>query len=730
MTQSSARGIVLGTGGKLLAKQTTLQDKVASGAQALARQKSPTVQQLAAKQGLAAAPVTAYGTGLVGGTPDQAKMAGTPAQKGTAIAQALPTETELSQAKLLRAPAVESAEESEKKEKTALAVKSLGTFGLKVKGMVDSVFSNIVGKGPEQPPAQVQFKLDTAATKLRTLAPTALATVSELITKIATETDPNKKNELTLSLNAALGLNTIDTQLNAAEVPGLISSLPETVATTAQAAVQKTVGDRLNVADLGELGTSYEELGTIIGATADEIRNMSIGELQTKLATTAQQTFAPVQAAQAGLASGLLSPEERAALRQSLIQLSETGQVGAAQQLSSLVEDIDQSAQIQIGNNKYSVDELLNSTEMTDIVKDVLADPEGKLNPFVAQLKKDQPDLYNWIIKSKDGLQQLVTGAQAGVKSFQELQEANRKALEPLTTQKEFFTKLGVNLDQLSAGKVDITKLPPSAQYVLSQPSGAQAATAERLSRLGADSIKDLTPEEIKNLRPEAENGPAAQWLAANERLIDQGRLDTPERILEAYTGTDVDLATLDNDISTSRLAAALGYPGGNAAELDVVSPFGKFDEKDAEVLKQRVTAIPSLKEVANGAKVTSGVNSFQLQPPAPLSTEQQETLNTMKNIFADGFFTQEEADALPWSEEKIQNVIDTLPRQPNGFYVGQGGAIARSLKETLDRRIKKREDEEMMAQYRASEQQSKAAQQESEEALKRKRKRQARRIF
>jgi hypothetical protein len=681
-----------------MAKSTTLQDKVAQNAALMASQKKEPVQKLASSQGLMSAPVTAYGTSLIGGSPEQAKMAGTPAQKGAAIAKPFLEETALSQAEKLRAPAMESPEDKAKKDKAALLTRSLGTFGAKVNDLVESAFTNIVGKKDQVQPAQVQFKLNTASEKLKNLAGTALTTVTDLIGKIAAETDPAKKNELTNSLNTALGLTTIDSQLRAEEVPGLISSIPETVQETAQAGIKKAVGDKLTVSDVGSLGTSYGELAGLLGVSEDEVKNFTVGELQNQLSALAQQTFAPVQEVQAGLSSGLLSAAERASLRQSLTAMQETGTAGAALQLESLVDDIDKNAQVKVGDTMYSVDELLGSEAMTDIVKQVIEDPEGKLNPFVKSLQKDEPELYKWIVGSKDSLQQLVTGAQAGVAAYQTLQETNRKLLEPLQGQKGFFKDLGLDVDKLSSKEIKLTDLPASAQYVLNQKPEARQSTASRIAQLGKDNIKDLTADQLAKLQPENPDGPAAQWLAAKSEADKAASLTSPQDVINEYTNNDIDLANMSDFISTSNLAAALGFDGGNAAELDVAPPYGQFDEKDAAILKQRMTNIPSLADVAAGKSPVPPKSSFQFKAPAPLSGESQEVLDTMKRVFADQFFTQEEADALPWSEEKMQSVLNNLPRV-NGRYVKRGADIARTLQEAIDRKRKVREDAEVAAE-------------------------------
>jgi len=665
-----------------VAKPTTLQEKVAAGARGLSGQQPQSVQKLASQQGLIAAPVTAYGTGLIGGTAQQAKMAGTPAQKEAALAQALPTETDLSQAQLFRQPAVESPEDTEKKNKAALATQAMGTFGAKVNNLVETTFTNIVGKKDVQAPAQSQLKLDTAAGKLKSLSSTALETVRDLIVQIATETDPTKRMTLTGNLNTALGLSTIDTALKPEEVPGLIKDLPETVAETATTSLKKTIGDTLTVEDLGLAGTSYDELGSLFNMESNAVKNLSIEEIQNKLATLASQVGAPVQQVEAGLSSGLLSPVEKAALRQSLRSFEETGVAAASMQLRGLVDDIDRSTQVQVGDHSYSVDELLSSPAMTDIVKQVLADPKDT-TPFVTNLKKTQPDLYNWIRGQKDALANLVTEAGKAVTSYQDIQAANKKLLQPLATQKELFGKLGLNMDQLQDKQLQLSDLPPSAQYILSQPADKQQVALSSLAQLPPDQIKDLNAGEIAALGLDKQDGLWSQYNIVAGKLADINSIpdNQPQTFLSrAIPG--VSLADINAAISEDILAEALGYPGSNASELDV-NHDGKFGAEDVpELKKQFGGTIPSLKEVVKAGSVPS-IKSFQLKPT---DTGGSPLLSGLVSAFRDKVITDaelKEIDSLAFNADDAKALVD---KKISGF--PEAATINNTLAGILNRKI------------------------------------------
>ena len=669
-------------------------------------QAMPTVNELAGQVGIT--PGTTAMTAGPLATPDQRKMMGTPAQKGARIATAA-GETQLEQATKLRAPAEADEKTETAKRKAAALAGALGPMGDKVTQLVDAAMTRITGQQVEGAEADsgLQLKVNSAAEVIKNLKPEAQTEVADLIAKIGA--NPNDTAALN-RLNVVLG-RTADTAIGANEIPALMAAAPDIVKAAAGTAVTKAVGETITLEDLGEMGTTQEELASLLGIDPAEIPNLTITDLQNKIAAIQQAEFGASQEVQAGMSSALLSSTERAALRDVLATMEETGLAGAEFQVGQIGKDIADGRQVVVGNETYTVEELLSSPAMTDIVKKVLDDPEAKTD-FVKALKETDPDLYNWVISSKAGLEKLVTEAATGAGRYKEIQQKNLTLLKPLLNQKDFFKDLDLDVSALSDKELKIEDLPPSAQYILQQPPGAQAAAADRLASLGVGNVKNLTADQIKNLRPEDPNGPAAQWLAAQQQAKDITNLSDPNDIFSRYFQMDTDFDTLNNMAKDAQIYSSLGFDGGNAGIVVLAAPKGVIDAADAEALKQQMTQMPSLLDVANGVKPT-GPATNRLKGPAPLNNEQQTLVDEMKNVFADLFFTQEEADALPWSEEKMQSVLNNLPRV-NGRYVARGADIARTLEGALNRKRKAREEAEMQAQYAASAAQSKAAEKEA----------------
>jgi hypothetical protein len=492
-----------------------LQQKRLLGAEAA---KQPPIDQLASATGVAA-PTSAVGASLIpGSTPDQAKMMGTPAQKEAKIAAA-GGETAIEQAAKLRAPSVASAEDEAKKRKAAGLSQALGSFGDRATELVEGAFRKVTSQQVQTAPTtagqpaqagSIGLKLDTAAKQLEGKSDTEVANITALINNIATETDPAKRNAATFELNKQLGL-TAESALTADQAAGLIGKLPETVAAAAQAKVTETVGPKLTMEDFGQLGTSPEELSSLFGISPDELNNMSITDLQNKLASVGQAQFGETQQVRSGATSALLSETERGALRDVLTTLEERGVAGAEMQIGEIGKDIVSGSTVSLGGQQYSIEELLASDEMTDIVTQVLGDPKGK---FAETLKATEPDLYNWIEKSQAGLQNLLKQTGAGVGQFKTIQEKNLAMLGPLAQQKDYFAKLGVNIGELRAGEIKKGDLPAAAQAMLDLPTGKQGVAMANLAQLPPEEVKALTdPTQVAALGLDRPNGLWSQYV-------------------------------------------------------------------------------------------------------------------------------------------------------------------------------------------------------------------------
>ena len=700
----------------------TLQERIKRSQQVGSEAKQPTINQLAAAADTPV-PNTAVSAGMVpGATADQAKMMGTPAQKQAKVAT-LGGETQLEQAQKLRAPSEATVEDEAKKRRAAAIAQGMGTMGDKANELIDRTFANITGQQVQAAPttapaageaapeaAALSLKLDTAAKQLEGKSDTEVAAITALINNIATEADPAKRNAATLELNKQLGLTGANA-LSADMVPGLIAKLPETVAQAAQTQVKATIEGKLTLEDFGNLGTSPAELAKLLKVDESAIADMSLTDLDNALSALTQTEFGETQTVQAGMASGLLSQTEKNALRDVLATLEERGVAGAEFQVGQVAKDVVDGRQVTVGGQQYDITELLATDEMTDIVTQVLNDEKSE---FSLSLKETSPDLYNWIVSSRAGLENLVKEAGKGVGTFKAVQEKNLKLLAPFAGQKDYMQKLGLDIDALSA--VDLTEevtladgtkvprwkapkeqggLPPAAQLLLSLPPEKQGISLTNLSQLPASEIEELSGEELLALGLDRTNGLWSQYKEAKDNRakiasIPNNQIST---IVSTLGWPDVD--TLNKTLADAVLVEAMGGPRHPLLDIDSNNT-GSLDAEDMAKLKEAAAGgeLPSLKDIVASGQVpkVSVPNAA-----AALDHGDKPVFDDMKRVLADGFFTQEEADALTWDLDKMQSVLNSMPKR-NGAYIGPGAYIANTLQGSIERRRKKKADEDAAA--------------------------------
>lgn len=621
---------------------------------------SQSTSELAASKGLQVPPVTASSVGAIGGTPQQQAMAGTPLQKQSAIAAATkvaaPTgETALEQAKTLRGPSVASAEDEAKKRKAAGIANAMGTFGDKATELVEGAFAGI--------------------TKVA-----AKAEVADTNSIIANITDPSKKAQVTASLAklADPALSPADRLTEEANLAALLNSTPDTILTkdqktalyksataTTAAVAGKTVAaakgpdDKLTVSDIQMLGTSIEELSSLTGLSADAINNMSIADLQNVLNTAGQQQFGETQAVQAGMASGLLSSTERAALKDTLRSLEETGVAGAESQYTSLLKDIDEGTTVNIGGQSYSIEEILNEKTVTDILTDYFNDPNSKQSKLLAA---EEPDLIKWANANSTGIKGLIAQSAGTSQQLKDIQTQAKAAFGTLgTAQAGLLADLtGIDLSKIQTsvpvkdannqwtvtdkdGKT--VTLPPSVQAVMNAPVNKQGLMSTNLQALseavGPEELKNYTPEQIAKLELDKINGKWATYATAVKEANTQANLTKPEDQLDAVA-EGYDISDINNAVSNSSLYAALGFDTGNLNDFDT-NKDGVFNSEDVTTLYNKQVAgspKPSLDSILNGT----------YQPPAKMTLQAPKLSagqQALAGAVSDGVLSPEEISAV-----------------------------------------------------------------------------------
>lgn len=672
-------------------KTTTLLDKVDSARRAMG-EGDQSVQQLATQAGLSSTPLTAYGTGMIGGSSQQAKMAGVPAQKKAALAPmqvAAPRgETQLEQAQTLQTTTA-TAEEENKKKLAGQYAQSLGTFGAKVNEWVEAAKKKITGQT-----AQVQ--VDASDALLAGLDAGKKTQATDLLKQIATTTDPVARQQLELKLNNLLPADasgkprTVDSVIGPEAKAKMYQDVAASIQSAVTAGQTAAIGEdrKITLSDFTNLGTTPQELATLLKVTPEEVGNYSLSQLQSKISEVSQREFGTTQQVKAGLASGVLSSADRAALRQYLRGIEQTGVAGAEAAVAGLADQIDKSQTVQFAGKAFTVDELLASPQLNDLFKTVMDEmksPSGT-GPNTEALKKEEPNTYNWLVQNRTAVQTLIDQSVATTKSFGETQAANKAALGTIADKQPGLAKdLGYDPNQLRAEKIDPSKLPGVFQAVgeITDPGQREVAAGilAQVSKVaGADAIKNLSADQVKALQPGVVGGPADVYLKTADAVKAAQNHTYIEDVIKDFSSGDESLDQLNANLSDDALASALGLPAGNTAELDT-NQDGKIDQKDTDGIKKKISAnLPSLDKLAAGERPSTNLNLFSLKQPVRNET-QRNFFDSVKNAMSDGFMTQEEADALPFDLDTLKSLAANIP--PAGAYIKNAiqGAIDRKQK-------------------------------------------------
>ena len=689
--------------GWYMAKSTTLFDK-------LNQSSTQPVQQLSANRGLAAPPITAYGTNLIGGTQDQAKMAGTPAQRGAAVAAAtkiaaLGEETEKEKEETL-ATAKETVEDISKKELASKYVESLGTYGAKVNEWIDSAKKTLVGTA-----ATVQVDVSDAI--LTGLSPTEKEQAIGLIKQIATESDNQKRLDLEQQLNIVLKKD-INSVLNAEQKGQLYDTVSRSIqeATTAAETAIMGADRKLTVADFTQLGTTVDDLSSLLNVPTTDLANMTIGQLQDKIEQVTQQQLGTAAGIRGAMGSAF-SPTERAALRRYLRDVQAVGVAGAEAGVANIVDQVDKGNVVTFAGKQYTVDELLGSPTLTKVFQDAVTEMEGttKTGPTLEALKRDEPGLYKWVTDNYAGVKALIERSTATSKEFGDIQTTNRAALGEIgKSQPELAKQFGFDPNQLRSTRIDPAQLPPVFQYVNSAPAEQQATLAANLRSLsdvaGADSVRGLDSNQLKQLDL---SNPSGLWSTYSNAVKDVNRvanLTTIDDIIKEISSGDESIEQLDSELTGDSLAVALGVPTSNVRELDTNSD-GVIDSKDVDGLKERYKgSVPPLTDFLSGVQPQLPTNAFTLSRPRIDNPATSNVFSTIFSLIRDKNIDEGERNTIrnlasPMSESDLASLVNKdWSKVPGGNVIRetmqatlQGKIQERLAKEEAERR--RREEEE-----------------------------------
>lgn len=364
--------------------------------------------------GRAAPPIQPLEAGVIGGTPDQAKMAGTAQQRMGAIRVGL-QEAETLQERMRRGQVRRTGTEAEQ-EKLARGTRleQLGGLQSRVQGLTEQMIQQAAGTESEK-------LLQLNQQNLSQLPEERQAQVQELLSNL--QEDPSNP-QLLKQLNNALGITRVENMLTADNLQQYFQDVQaQTAAQTAAAFQDQATVEDLNLEQLGF--TDIGEVASLLGMDPEEVRGLSVRQLIQEAEAQVEEEFTTVADLQRRAQDPNLGPAERAEARRMLREMGATGIRAAESDIDKMAEQIATADTVEFGGEEVTIEELLDDEYLSGLTARYLQASED--DPFRAQLEKNEPELTKWIQQNQAVLQDAVQQMEEGLSDFAEIQYENRR---------------------------------------------------------------------------------------------------------------------------------------------------------------------------------------------------------------------------------------------------------------------------------------------------------------
>lgn len=437
------------------------------------------LQGLSAAAGIPAPPTTPAGVAGIGGSPDQAKMAGTPLQKGAALDIATGGQSQADYLRRQQAPTQQTAQQQKTAQK-GQQLQDLSNAGDKALAMINS---NLAAAPQQQ---AVQGRLDSSNP---IAAGMSASTMQQFNNDLNSFTSSSATPEQKQQALADMG-NISNHPITEQDIPGLLAPQDTAVAGSAAGATgQATVGALMKS---GALQYNSAQLSDLLGVAPDKLENFSIQQLHDAVAAEQNKEFSSVQNLRATLQDPAAGPAEKAAAQQQLAAAGQSGVVAVDNDMSKLTDAMQKGTQITVGGKEMSVDDLMKSDVVSGIVKDAIDNPAS-----MSALEKDESQLASFVKNHLAGLQAATAQMQGVAHTLKSLQDSNKSAYEgvsPALAAAEGF----------DPSKISATAVKPSAvvQLMKQDPGKMQAVNSYLSAAPPGDAaiLSKLTPEQLKTL--------------------------------------------------------------------------------------------------------------------------------------------------------------------------------------------------------------------------------------
>ncbi len=622
------------------------------------------VSQLAGQSGLQAPPTTPGGVAALGGTAQQQAMAGSGAQKQSALRQSTDTSNTLAEAQADKRyrSTLTSGEQAEQDKRKRLG-EVFGSTQERVQGLVNAEINKA---------ATAQSAAQPAMSKPALATPSGLTVLPNLPARVnGMDTDQSNPqgnvdttfNALMSALSGGKAANDPAVQNYINLLSGLTGQTPDQIAATASDAATKqfTTGvggaaaaaisdpSKVNVTALmPQLGTNRDELSTLLGINPNQVDSMSIEDLNRAVqaaagrssVTTAAETQRQAGSAEVGAA-------ERGAFREAGKEQATTGMAASEAQLGKLGESMQRADTVSFGGQNYTVEQLLSDENISKLVSDyVMAPPDSDVRKKL-EGDPNAAGLLQFVHQYESTLKDAAGGIGKAATANTEIQTANKQlsTIAPnIAVPDALMSQLyGSALSKPQTAKLESTGVvkalhEQSPEYLQQNAGKINAAlalgtqfpdVAPQLSKLDKDQLDKFINE------PNASGRTPMQEVESNRR--DEQYLGSIKgnayALLDTYFGSVPDMATVLGDNQRRIAMGGAGDPNINVLDKD---HDGRLDPGAVDTIYNKISA--SLSKADSPLEALGGATGWRpLGAPTGLTDAEKAKYNAGEGSYSAG---------------------------------------------------------------------------------------------
>lgn len=375
----------------------------------LSRTSEEELRSLSEAAGRPLPPVTPQEAAVVGGSPDQAKMAGTPAQR-------LSISPEQGLRDILRRQQARTGATAEEEQKLAGA-KKLGLLS-GLEGRVESLAEQYLQQATQAP---VAAGLQVGGPVLEGMSEEQQAEVGDILSAI--DSDPTNQ-ALILQLHQKLGRDKASQVLTNTELSSYFKDVAQQVGQrAAEAVADSALVKDLDVTQLGF--TDSAELADILGVTAEELEQMNVGQLVAQTQAQIAEEYDAVADLQRRIADPTLGAAERAEARKQLRDMGAIGIRAAETDVDKMAQQIVDADTVEFNGEAIRLDELLDDEYISGIAARYIGADDT--DPWKQKFEEQEPELAKWLDENRNILQESISNLDEGLQRFSEIQFNNEQ---------------------------------------------------------------------------------------------------------------------------------------------------------------------------------------------------------------------------------------------------------------------------------------------------------------